>query len=222
MWIKICGIKDIETAIRVADCGPDAIGLNFYAATPRFVQPETAREIVRALQPAITPVGLFVNHAVADVMAICERTGIRVVQIHGDESPDWLSELHDANPDLRIIRAFRVGNAGFAEVADYLQECRDRAIPLWACLVDARSESQYGGTGERAPWDLVTSQYDDDNWPPFILAGGLNADNVAEAMMTVHPWGVDVASGVESATAVKEIAAVKQFITKARNPKGFS
>ncbi len=103
IWIKICGIRDVETARAVAALGPDAIGLNFYADSPRVVSPETAADVVAALPASVAPVGVFVNHLSADVRSICQRVGLSTVQIHGDESPDIIVQLGD----FRVIRAFR-------------------------------------------------------------------------------------------------------------------
>lgn len=212
MWIKICGIRDLATAVAVAECGPNAIGLNFYSGSPRVVTAPVAKEIVSRLPRHVEPVGVFVNHSADEIVRISGECKLTTVQLHGDEPPELIAEL----PQFRVIRAFRVGAAGLGEVSAYLAQCRELGVVPWACLVDARVEGVYGGTGQTAPWDLVRREYDSCDGPPVILAGGLNADNVAAAIATVQPWGVDVAGGVESAVACKDIALVRKFVSAAR------
>ena len=216
MWIKICGIRDVQTAQAVAQAGVDAIGLNFYAQSPRVVAPEMAANIVAALDGAAEPVGVFVNHSVVEVRAICKQCGLRTIQLHGDEPADQLADL---SRDYRVIRAFRVGAAGLQSAGLYLDECRRLEARPWACLVDASVPGQFGGTGHTAPWETLASEYKSAEWPPLILAGGLTPDNVSQAIATVGPWGVDVAGGVESSVACKDVALVRQFVLNARGPR---
>ncbi|HTI52357.1 MAG TPA: phosphoribosylanthranilate isomerase [Planctomycetaceae bacterium] len=213
MWIKICGIRDYETAEAVAECGPQAIGLNFYEKSPRFVAPQLATEIVVRLPREVEPVGVFVNHSVDEIQTICRRCDIGIVQLHGDEPPEVVAALSQ----FRVIRAFRVGAEGLGEITSYLQRCRRLDTLPWACLVDARVEGTYGGTGQAAPWELIRRDYNFAGWPPLILAGGLQPDNVSAAIKAVRPWGVDVAGGVESAVACKDISLVRKFVESARN-----
>lgn len=217
MWVKICGVRDVESARIVAAARPDAIGLNFYPPSPRYVEPAVAKSIVGRLPDEITPVGVFVNHPIDEAAVICRMTGIRLAQLHGDESPEMLASLLQTAPELRLIRAFRVGNAGIAEMASYLQRCRQLDVCLFACLLDARVEGQYGGTGELAPWDVIRREYRCEDWPPLILAGGLTPDNVAAGIAAVRPWGVDTAGGVESTLGVKNADLVCRFVRYARN-----
>jgi len=216
MWVKICGVGNVHSARAVAAAAADAVGLNFYAQSPRHVAPETARKIVRELPESISPVGLFVNHSPEDVADVCRTVGLRHVQLHGDETPEMLAELHRLMPELRIIRAFRVSDDGLATVADFLRECASFNVPLFASLIDACEPGTYGGTGQTAPWKLIRSEYRFDDWPPLILAGGLTPQNVADAIRSVQPWGVDVAGGVESSPGVKDAVAVKSFVELAR------
>lgn len=217
MWVKICGINDVKTADQVAAMGPDAIGLNFYAGTPRVVSLDVAAEIVRRLPAGIEPVGVFVNRDVADIIAICARCRLRTVQLHGDETPAQLAELHRRSDGLEIIRVHRLGADGVAPLADDLDKCRILGVRLRACLVDARVEGVYGGAGRTIAWDAVAQRRRGANWPPLVLAGGLRPDNVAAAIAAVEPWGVDVASGVESAPGVKDLSLVSAFIQSARS-----
>ncbi|MFN0056038.1 MAG: phosphoribosylanthranilate isomerase [Planctomycetales bacterium] len=216
MWIKICGIRDVETALAVAGCGPDAIGLNFYSGSPRCVAPSLAAQIVAALPSGLEPVGVFVNASLAEVRETCQRCGLRSIQLHGDEPPEMVAALRD----YRVLRAFRVGDEGLSGVADYLEECRRLGGLPWRCLIDARVAGAYGGTGHTAPWDVLHAEYRRDDWPPLILAGGLRPENVSAAIRTVLPWGVDVAGGVESGVACKAIDLVRQFVESARAADG--
>jgi phosphoribosylanthranilate isomerase len=212
MWIKICGIRDVDTALTVAGCRVQAIGLNFYERSPRVIEPDVAAKIVKRLPSDVEPVGIFVNHPVAEVRRLAEHCRLRTVQLHGDELPEFLAEL----PDLRVIRAFRVGPEGLSAVAEYLDRCRELAALPWACLIDARIEGTFGGTGKTAPWETIRREYRLAAWPPLILAGGLRPENVAAAVQAVGPWGVDVAGGVESAVACKDATQVQQFVAAVR------
>jgi phosphoribosylanthranilate isomerase len=215
MWIKICGIKDIETAGSVAEIGVDAVGLNFYEPSSRCVDVSTATEIVSAVRDRVEPIGLFVNHSRDQIQAVCEATKLSSIQLHGDESPDFIASLHDLN--LKVYRAFRVDREqGCQPVAEYLERCAQLGVSLAACLIDSFIPGEYGGTGHSAPWDLLAEQYDSDAWPRLIVAGGLTPKNVADAIQLTAPFGVDVASGVESNPGVKDLDLVRQFVAAAK------
>lgn len=218
MWIKVCGVKDVSTARRIAELTPEALGLNFFAKSPRSVDVETAAEIALAIPGSIDRVGLFVNHSLDEVLDTSVRVGITTVQLHGEETPQFLAELKQSQPDLKLLRAFRVDSeTGCAEIARFVAECERLGVELAGCLVDSRVEGEYGGTGHTAPWDLLADQYDSRGWPNLILAGGLTPENVADAICITRPWGVDVASGVESSRGVKDVNLVAGFIEAARN-----
>ncbi len=219
-WIKICGICDVATAINVANQAPSAIGLNFFAQSPRAVMPIQAAEIVRRLGGSVsalppTPIGLFVNHSLDEIEALVSQTGLSAIQLHGDESPEFLRELHERHPDWSLLKAYRIGDS-LRPVQEFVAECQQLNVPLAGCLLDARVAGTFGGTGQVAPWDLIAKDYDKQNWPPLILAGGLTPDNVAEAIQIVRPWGVDTASGVESSPGVKDGKLLARFVTEAR------
>lgn len=216
MWIKICGIRDPDSAIAVCACQPQAIGLNFYPESPRFVAPSPARDIVDQLPVAIEAVAVFVNAEPNEISECCREYNIRTAQLHGDESPEHVDRLHRLHPELRLIRAFRVGSDGTDAVATWIAECHQRQVPLRACLIDSRSDGAFGGTGKTAPWNIVSNQYRSGEWPPLLLAGGLTPVNVGTAIRAVRPWGVDVASGVESSPGIKDAVLVHAFIRAAR------
>jgi len=215
MWVKICGIKDLESARLIAGLKPDAVGLNFFAKSSRCVGLETAEKIAAELSENVDCVGLFVNHELSEVQEISQRCQLEFIQLHGDERPEFLAELLEFNPKINIIKAFRIGEAGFDSVAGYLEECTRLSIRPFACLIDADVPGEYGGTGECVSWDGLRAAYRPE-WPPLILAGGLKPANVGTAIQAVGPWGVDVASGVESSPGVKELSLVKSFIENAR------
>lgn len=216
MWTKICGIRDVATAKAVATLKPSAIGLNFFAGSPRHVTVEQATEIVRDLPANVEAVGVFVNHSAAEIDAICTRCGLRTAQIHGDEKPELLAEVSLRRPALQLVRAFRMGAERLKPLAEYLESCRRLGVTLRACLVDAQVAGQYGGTGQTVPWNVLQAEYLRDTWPPLILAGGLTPENVAEAIRATNPWGVDVAGGVESSPGVKDLERVSRFLAAAR------
>jgi phosphoribosylanthranilate isomerase len=220
MWIKICGINDLAQAVEIARLSPDAIGLNFYARSVRSVSAEVARKIVDQLPASIQPIGVFVESTAEIMLQTCATCGLGGAQLHSDSPTDSLDELTDffasSHSGPKRIRAFRIGASGLKPVADYFERDQARDFPADAYLVDSHVEGQYGGTGKIAPWDLLRNEYQKEEWPPLILAGGLRAENVGEAIDAVRPWGVDVASGVESAPGVKDVALVERFIDEAR------
>ena len=201
--VKICGLTSVADALHAADCGADAIGLVFYAGSPRCVTPETAREICAALPPFVSRVGLFVNEAPEKVREIAAYCGLDLIQLHGDETP----EQSDYSP-VRTVKALRV--KGAESLAGHEQ------YRVSALLLDAWSPGAYGGTGECFNWGLAAAVASDR---PVILAGGLTVENVAEAIAQVQPYAVDVSSGVEQAPGKKDHAKVAAFIRAAKGNK---
>jgi phosphoribosylanthranilate isomerase len=212
MWVKICGVRDVDSARAVSDLRPDAIGLNFHPASPRCVDIRMAERIVRSLPTEVEPVGVFVNRTAAEIMEIAAQLRLFTVQLHGDESPSVAEEL--TRSGLKVIRAMRVDEA----TADWLPVAVGdfRSISLKGVLIDARVAGQYGGSGQSAPWDRIAAHWKPE-WPSLILAGGLTPANVASAIAATRPWGVDTASGVESSPGIKDIPLVRRFIESARS-----
>lgn len=215
VWVKICGIRDPRVARQLAPLEPSAIGLNFYSASPRSMTRDVAAEIIQGLPTAIEPVGLFVNHSLQEIATIARSCRLRAIQLHGDETPRFLAELRRELPEIGLIRAHRLGEEGLGPLNEYLNECRKLGVELRACLIDARVEGVYGGSGKTVCWETLTDWPGD--WPPLVLAGGLTADNVAEAIRAVRPWGVDVASGIESAAGRPDLGLIERFIKNARD-----
>ena len=217
MWVKICGIKNANAACMVADLGASALGLNFYAPSPRSVDLSTAAEIISAVSSReISVVGLFVKHSLTEVISTCQDLSLDVVQLHGDEPPEFLADLTQALPDLGIIRAFRTHDAHLETLAEFLSKCEQCGKRPDQILIDAYSPEAFGGTGQIAPWKMIQENYLYKEWPPLILAGGLTSANVGEAIKAVTPFGVDTASGVESAPGVKSRQMVEAFIKQAK------
>jgi phosphoribosylanthranilate isomerase len=206
--IKICGVTTADDARMAADAGADAVGLNFYPKSPRFVTPTQAAALVRALQAFTAPVGVFVGMPVRQVCAIAYQLGLRGVQTYDDQPP-----AEDTFP-FAHVPAFRVKDtAGLDHVATCVAAATALGRRPAAVLIDSHVEGQVGGTGHKAPWELLVGF---DPGVPLILAGGLTPENVAEAISLVRPWGVDVASGVESAPGVKDCDKVARFVKIAR------
>jgi len=200
--VKICGITSYEDAAAAVELGADALGFNFYPASPRYVEPAIARAIIRRLPPLVTTVGLFVNETPEEVCRAARAAGVGVLQLHGDETPDYCGRLSG----WPLIKAVRVGAAlDAAGLEDY---------EVQAFLLDARDGALYGGTGKVWDWSLAAAL---SVRVPVILAGGLRPDNVAEAIRTARPYGVDVSSGVESSPGRKDRALVRAFIEEVRN-----
>lgn len=194
--IKICGLTRVDDARAAAEAGVDAIGLVFAESTRR-VTLEQAALIAAALPPAVEAVGVFANAELDVIRRAVDRVGLGEVQLHGEESPEFAERLSGT----RVVKAIRVRDATFVDaIADY------RGAGVAAILLDAYSREARGGTGERFDWDLIVAARAEgslDDAPPFILAGGLTPHNIAEAIRHLHPWGVDVSSGVELQPGIK-------------------
>ena len=209
--IKICGVTTVDDALAVARAGADAVGLNFYPRSPRYIDVEQGRRIADALPPEVVKIGVFVNAPQGEVCRTFDRAGLDLAQIHGDEPPEFLSRLGDRP----VIRAFRLGREPLPAVIDYLERCRRLACLPKMTLIDSHAKGAYGGTGTVADWSLLSAYRADDWLPPLVLAGGLRPGNVAEAIRTVRPAAVDTASGVESSPGRKSEALVKAFVEAA-------
>lgn len=195
--IKICGITNLEDALLAADLGAHALGFIFYVKSPRCVAPEAAREIIRQLPPFIVTVGVFVNEEAAVVRDLAARIGLDWVQLHGTESPDYCRGL-----GRRVLKGFRI------QGEDSLQALQDYRGAVQAYLLDTYKKGQLGGTGEIFDWELARKAKE---YGPIVLAGGLTAANVAQAIKTAQPQAVDVASGVEAAPGKKDPEKLKAF-----------
>lgn len=195
--VKICGITRVEDALAAAELGCDAIGLVFYENSPRCVQVQRAVEIMAALPPFVSTVGLFVNASAERVGAMLGQVRLDVLQFHGEESPSYCAQF--GVPYLKAVRV-RPGTNLVQYATDYASA---RAL-----LLDAFAEGTPGGTGQTFDWALIPRVLS----RPVILAGGLNAANVAEAIVQTRPYGVDVSGGVEREKGIKDAAKMAAFI----------
>ena len=203
--VKICGITCPEDARVAVEAGADAIGLVF-ADSPRQVTVSQAAAIVEVLPPWVTAVGVFVNADPVEIAETARTARLGVIQFHGDELP---CEVEDMARQCSVIKAFRIGaETDLADAREYLAQYRPDA-----CLIDARVEGAYGGTGRVAPWDLVGSVRD-EFWP-LVLSGGLTPENVEQAIRAVRPFGVESASGVEREPGRKDPDRIREFVSKA-------
>ncbi len=196
--IKICGITNEADASAAVHAGADALGFIFFRGSPRYVEPERVAGIVGGLPPFVVPVGVFVNASVDEVDEVCENTGIQVAQLHGDESPDFCCKV--GRP---VVKALRVRDASWKSDA--------AAYAVGAVLLDTYAEDRYGGTGVVFDWRLV-----EGSPHRVILSGGLNPMNVAEAVRSVRPYGVDTGSGVEREPGRKDHGKIRAFVEAAR------
>ncbi len=212
-YVKICGLTNPSQAAEVVRLGADFIGLVF-ADSKRLVSTEQARGIVSALPKDFPAVGVFVDSPAEEINQIAQETGISIAQLHGDEPPSILGEI-----EIPCIKAFRIRDEeSFVTIHEWVV-CIEQDCSLEAVLLDAYSPTAAGGTGERFNWDLLVKSREHGglaNLPPIILAGGLDATNIAEAIRTVQPWAVDVSSGVESAPGEKDPAKIREFLTAVR------
>ncbi|MEO2033762.1 MAG: phosphoribosylanthranilate isomerase [Planctomycetaceae bacterium] len=219
MWIKICGITNPDDAAVVVGAGANAIGLNFYQNSRRFIQPIQARRIAEQVAGDTDLVGVFVNDPPDRVAQVARDVGLSAVQFHGDETKSDIQRFQRLCPGIPVIRAFRIGSE-MSSFATQWQEFAGLGTPLAAALVDAWSADEYGGTGQTLHAALLDGHQ--QLVSQLILAGGLKPDNVAQAVSMVRPWGVDVASGVESAPGMKSAELVQRFVAvcRAASPDG--
>jgi len=196
--IKICGITNIEDAMAVADSGADALGFVFHPASPRYVTPGRAREIIAVLPPAVCTVGVFVNLAAVEVLQIAELCGLDFIQLHGSETREYCRSF----PRERLIKALSFRSEDeFAIMADY---------PVRAFLVDAHDPVRFGGTGRTCDWNVAHKAAARH---PLVLAGGLGTKNILAALEAVRPLAVDLSSGVESAPGKKDHEKIRSVIS---------
>ena len=196
--VKVCGITNVDDALAALEAGADAFGFNFYAPSPRFVNADTAADIVARLPATACTVGVFVNAPRREVERVAGHVGLTALQFHGDEDPEFCRSWPQ-----KIIKAVRVRDRSGAAAA--------RAYAVDFILADAYVEDRFGGTGRRIAIEYLEG-FDRGR---LILAGGLTPENIAEAVRTVRPFGVDVASGIERVPGKKDWDLMRRFIAHA-------
>jgi len=199
MFVKICGITREADAAAAVECGASAIGFIFWPESRRFIHPSKARAIVRSLPPFVTPVGVFVNDTAERINAAADEAGLGAVQLHGDEEPEVVDRLN--RPVIKAVSCIDEGTA----------TRWPRGVML---LVDADDPVKRGGTGARADWDgarrLAAGRR-------VLLAGGINPENVRDAVTMVRPFGIDVSSGVEDGPGIKNPERIRQLFEVLRD-----
>jgi phosphoribosylanthranilate isomerase len=208
--VKICGITRQEDAHLAVACGATYVGFIFHEKSPRYVTPDAARRIVATLPSNVAPVGVFVNLAPADVKRIVDTVGLSVVQLHGDETPQQCADIGG-----HVWKALRVSHASAAERAEWLTSS-SAYVGCEAMLLDAKADDAHGGTGKTSDWHLAATLA---RTRPVVLAGGLTAENVAQAVKAVEPWAVDVSSGVEETPGTKSESKMRAFFAALRGVK---
>ncbi len=198
-FIKICGITNGEDAVAAVEAGATAIGFNFFRQSKRYIAPERAKEIADTVRGKVQTVGIFVNEDPSTVKSIGALVKLTFCQFHGDEDAEYVNRFGNA------IKAFRVNNS--------LRNVQFDEFKSPAFLLDAYDEKEFGGTGKKFNWLLAREA---NEFGKIILAGGLTAENVASAIETAQPWGVDVSSGVEREPGRKDHEKVRQFVLNAR------
>jgi phosphoribosylanthranilate isomerase len=200
MFVKICGITNVEDALAAVEFGADALGFNFYAKSPRRVAPEKAAKILEEIPPSILRVGVFVNESEQKVKDVSVALELNYLQFHGDETPSYCEQF--ATP---YWKAFRLKDA---KTLDLMKKYKCDYY-----LVDTFIAQAYGGTGVTGNWELAREA---KKIGKIILAGGLTPENVVDALRTVKPDGVDVASGVEEKPGRKDAAKLERFISNVK------
>ena len=194
--VKVCGITNHEDAQKAAYYGAWAAGFIFVKKSPRYISPSRARKIIESLPPFITPVGVFANLSERAVRDICGFTGIRTLQFHGEEKPDYCKRFKGC----KIIKAFRIGSIVPWDLI--------KKYKVDAYLFDTYDEAQLGGTGKPFQWNALNSVKLEK---PYILAGGLDLGNIDEALKTVTPYAVDISSGLEKSPGIKDPRKIREF-----------
>ena len=217
--IKICGITNEADANAAVEVGADALGLNFYPQSPRFISQGTAERILQVVPRHVVKVGLFVNEAVEVVAKSFDSLGLDLIQLHGDEPPDYLAQL-GSRP---VMKVFRLSSEGLPPIEAYLSRTGFQPVAeirqvgnLSYVLIDSHVKGVYGGSGVPADWDLCAKFSLNPNHPPLVLAGGLTPDNVSQAIRQVKPAAVDTASGVEISPGHKDRGLMAAFVENAR------
>ncbi len=212
MIVKICGIRTLEDARTAIDAGTDMLGFNFYRPSPRYIEPGSCATLVKELrrEESRVPVlvGVFVNMPVDEIETILRCCELDLAQLHGDESPETLAELRGC-----AFKAVRPANSAAAQAALVAYRPTTYAGSAPDILLDASAPGMYGGSGQTADWSAAATLAHEAR---VLLAGGLHPGNVAAAIKAVRPWGVDVASGVESAPGVKDAAKMRLFVDNAK------
>jgi phosphoribosylanthranilate isomerase len=212
-WVKICGMTNLEDALVAVEAGADAVGFVFYDKSPRCVTVETALEIVSKLPASVEKVGVFVNEVEGTLCGVADRAGLTAIQMHGDnEDPHVADLVVQRMPGVSVMAAVSMHRPAPQGWAMTWHPDSVRAL-----LVDSGNSSKHGGTGEVFDWVAAVPVVDDiKKLFKVVAAGGLTPENVGEAISVLHPWGVDVVSGVEASPGKKDVEKVRAFVRAVR------
>jgi phosphoribosylanthranilate isomerase len=210
--IKICGVTSAKDAQLIALAGADAIGLNFYPESPRYIEPTEAEKFATTISPKLARVGVFVNSPPEFMRETASRLKLDFLQLHGDEAVETISQLEGHS----VIKVFRMHQGGWEAAESFLNACRERGCAPAAVLIDAAQPGEYGGTGQTIDWTTVPPGRAILGGLPLVLAGGLTPFNVVDAITIARPDAVDVASGVESKPGTKDLMLIRAFVTSAK------
>lgn len=199
MRVKICGLTNLKDALFCEQSGAHALGFVFYVRSPRYIDPEKAGDITSRTGPFIQKVGVFVDESVEQVNRAAAAAGLSMVQLHGEESPEYIRQIR-----VPVIKAFRVDADFDFDILDQYSDC--------FILLDSHSEKGYGGTGEKFEWSVIPDKIK----PKLILAGGVSSENIAAIYRHVRPAAVDLSSALESEPGVKDHAKVLEFMGAVR------
>jgi phosphoribosylanthranilate isomerase len=215
--IKFCGVTRPEDAVAAAAAGADAMGMLFYKASSRYVTVEQAKRILAVLPPFVTPVGLFVDSSIEEIRAISRQLNLRHIQLSGQEPPELISQLMD----MVVLKAIHVQRDHLSSVlSTWRRAIATHSLSNLRGLLLETHAAAPGGTGVENDWVTIAAAQrsgEFEGLPPIITAGGLTPANVAGVVRQLHPWAVDVSSGIESSRGIKSIEKMGQFIAAVRD-----
>ncbi|MBD2579661.1 phosphoribosylanthranilate isomerase [Oscillatoria sp. FACHB-1406] len=207
MRVKICGITRADQGCAIARLGATALGFICVPSSPRYIPLDALQEVTRALPTRVDRIGVFADASIAEICHAVARSGLTGVQLHGKESPDFCRKLRQALPDIEAIKALKIKTSESLALAEAYRDCTD------GLLLDAYHPQQLGGTGQTLDWDAIATF----NSPlPWFLAGGLNPDNITEALEQLKPNGIDLSSGVERSPGDKDLTRVAKLFERLR------
>jgi indole-3-glycerol phosphate synthase/phosphoribosylanthranilate isomerase len=216
VWVKICGITNLEDARAAIEAGADMLGFNFYRRSPRFIEPQAAAEIVSQVQSqgnsmhrSVTLIGVFVDESIDEVLRIADQASLNGIQLHGDETAEFCEQLRGLSPQRFVIKAVRPNDAFSVEMLN--------TYPADAIMIDAFDPNLRGGTGRTADWEIASNAA--KKLPRVFLAGGLSPENIAEAIAAIQPYGVDACSSLETSPGRKSAKRMREFVDAVRASK---